>query len=117
MARPRKNHLDPVSEEMLALEEERENHYVKSEGDSPWWTTPEVAKALKKNTKDIKDIALALKIKDEFPPRKTVKWTFTDVLMVRRELDRRKKDQGPRDHAKHIKELMDMLKAHDQGEL
>ena len=96
-----KKKLDPVSEEMAQLEKDR--------NEPPRWTTGEVAAATSLKCAKIRRVALKLGIKDGFKQGQPTWWTFTDVMMILREIGKEK--PKPRDHKKAAMELRSMIRA------
>ncbi|MBR2999376.1 MAG: hypothetical protein IKF39_00120 [Oscillospiraceae bacterium] len=96
-----KKKLDPVSEEMAQLEKDR--------NEPPKWTTGEVAAATSLKCARLRAMALKLGIKDGFIRGQPNWWTFTDVMMILREIDKEK--PKPRDHKKAAMELRSMIRA------
>lgn len=96
-----KKKLDPVSEEMAQLEKDR--------NEPPKWTTGEVAAATSIKCARLRSVALKLGIKDGFKKGQPNWWTFTDVMMIIREVNKEKPQ--PRDHKKAAMELRSMIRA------
>ena len=96
-----KKKLDPVSAEMAQLEKDR--------NEPPKWTTGEVAAATSIKCARLRSVALKLGIKDGFKRGQPNWWTFTDVMMILREIDKEK--PKPRDHKKAAMELRSMIRA------
>ena len=81
--------------------------------EAPWWTTEEVAEALGKGKMTIREIAKQMGI---FGNTRRMKYSLTDVLMIRKELNRQQGDKK-RNHKKKTEELKQMIQAKDRGEL
>lgn len=96
-----KKKLDPVSEEMAQLEKDR--------NEPPKWTTGEVAAATSLKCARLRSVALKLGIKDGFKQGQPNWWSFTDVMMVLKEINKQKPQ--PRDHKKAAMELRSMIRA------
>ena len=97
-----KKKLDPVSEEMAQLGKDR--------NEPPKWTTGEVAAATSLKPARIRSMALKLGIKESYQRGgKPTWWTFTDVMMIIREVNKEKPQ--PRDHKKAAMELRSMIRA------
>ena len=100
-----KKRLDPVSEEMNELKQDRQE-----KKEPPRWTTGEVAEATNLKPARIRAMALKLGIKESFQRGgKPTWWTFTDVMMIIREVNKEKPQ--PRDHKKAAMELRSMIRA------
>ena len=96
-----KKKLDPMSEEMAQLEKDR--------NEPPRWTTGEVAAATSLKCARLRSVALKLGIKDSFKQGQPNWWSFTDVMMVLKEINKQKPQ--PRDHKKAAMELRSMIRA------
>ena len=96
-----KKKLDPVSAEMAQLE--------KGRNEPPRWTTGEVAAATSLKCAKLRSVALKLGIKDGFKRGQPTWWTFTDVMMIIKEINKQKPQ--PRDHKKAAMELRSMIRA------
>lgn len=96
-----KKKLDPVSAEMAQLEKDR--------NEPPKWTTGEVAAATSIKCARLRSVALKLGIKDGFKRGQPNWWSFTDVMMIIREVNKEKPQ--PRDHKKAAMELRSMIRA------
>ena len=96
-----KKKLDPVSEEMAQMEKDR--------NEPPKWTTGEVAAATSLTCARLRSVALKLGIKDGFKQGQPNWWSFTDVMMVLKEINKQKPQ--PRDHKKAAMELRSMIRA------
>ena len=96
-----KKKLDPVSAEMAQLEKDR--------NEPPKWTTGEVAVATSIKCARLRSVALKLGIKDGFKRGQQNWWTFTDVMMIIKEINKQKPQ--PRDHKKAAMELRSMIRA------
>lgn len=98
-----KKRLDPVSEEMNELKQDRQE-----KKEAPRWTTGEVAAATNLKSGKIRSIALQLGIKDEYRRGIVTWWTFTDVMMILKEIE--KKKPKPRDHRAATIQLREMIR-------
>ena len=99
-----KKRLDPVSEEMNELKQDRQE-----KKEPPRWTTGEVAAATSIKCARLRSVALRLGIKDGFKQGQPNWWSFTDVMMVLKEINKQKPQ--PRDHKKAAMELRSMIRA------
>ena len=81
----------------------------KDKNEPPRWTTGEVAAATSLKPVRIRAMALKLGIKESYQQGKQTWWTFTDVMMIIREVNKEKPQ--PRDHKKAAMELRSMIRA------
>lgn len=98
-----KKRLDPVSQEMSELKQDRQE-----KKEAPRWTTGEVAAATNLKSGKIRSIALKLGIKDGFKRGQPNWWSFTDVMMILKEIEKEK--PKPRDHRAATIQLREMIR-------